>query len=485
MFAENHVHTKRWSLGIGRVVVTLVALLLLSSVALAAVPTTGTFAGVDTARAQRVTFTLPGRTTTVTDWAGALNLQLDKDTKGDRQGPLVKVFCIQLFVVVGRPGSVDTYYSNGSVTAIQPGGCYIRYIVGRYPASNITTQAEGAARQLAIWHFSDGLDLSTVTDAAIRVRAQALADEAQTQVDTNGCPGTNSGLASLTLTPANATVPQGQPVQYTVQLSPASAASSVTITVDSPATLDNGTQSATLTLNNGAATFTVTNTTPGVINVTAQVDNVMDEGTVFESDKQPKTQRLVLGQSITLTASAQVQVVFQEATATATATPTETQAATQTPTATSTPGGATETATTIPTSTSTPVISTETATPRRPTRTPGQGGDATPTSTQTTDVTVTPTTPTNNGGEVTPTIVSNEELTPSPVTGDQGTPTVSAGEVTPTTNQNQALQPKGTKPRSLPNTGDTSANHLDEWLLAIAISLVLAGIALQRRGARR
>lgn len=487
---------RRWGWHIGRVAAAFLVFALMTAVALAALPTTGTFVGADATRAQNVTFTNPVTNQTVTDGAGVLLLQLDRDAPGDKLGPIVDVFCIEVNILVRRN---DTYTGGGSVNALpdKPNapanrGCKIRYVLASHPASSVTTRAEGAAIQLAIWHFSDGLNLNTVTDAAIRARAQAIAAEAEANFAANGCPGTNTGLASLTITPANATVPQGQPVQLTAQITPAGAAPSVNITVDGGAVLNNGQASATVAFDaQGQAVFTVTNPNPGTVNVNATVPYVMDAGTVFNSNRVPTAgQQLVLGESVSLSASAQIQATFQQATPTNTATPTET------PTVTNTPGGPTET----PVSTATPTIpgnntatptatatatDVPTSTPRRsnPTRTPSSVND-TPTATAPVTGNETPTSTPGGGGEGTPTVVSNDG-TPTIVPGSEQTP---AADVTPgtegTPNVPVQANANAAKPRSLPNTGEGSSAAA-EWLLALAATLVVAGIALQRRGARR
>ena len=479
---------RRWQWHIGRVTAAFLVFTLMTALALAAVPTTGTFIGADPARAQNVTFTNPVTNQRVTDGAGVLLLQLDKNAPGDKAGPIVGVFCLQVNVFVYRN---DTYTSGGPVTGVT-GGCQIRYILARHPATGITTAAEGAAVQLAIWHFSDNLQIPSIADAAIRARAQTIVDEANADFAAKGCPGVNTGLASLTITPANATVPQGQPVQLTAQLTPAGAAASVNITVDGGAVLDNGQASATIAFNGqGQAVFTVTNPNPGSVNVNATVPYVMDAGTVFESNRKPRAgQRLVLGENLALSASAQVQAVFQQAT------PTNTATATETPTVTNTPGGPTDTPTS--TATNTPVTNTPggptetptsmpTSTPRRnPTRTPSSVND-TPTATVPVNNNETATiTPGGGGGggEGTPTVVSTD-ATPTSVPGTDQTPAAdvtSGTEGTP--NVPVQANANASKPRSLPNTGE-SPNYGAEWLLALAATLVVAGIALQRRGARR
>ena len=213
----------------------------------------------------------------MTDWSGVLNLQLDRDTPGDGLGPLVPVFCIEVNVLV-RGG--DRYQSDGPVTALD-GGCEIRYLLDKYPASTAITAGEAAARQLAIWHFSDKIDLTTVQEPAIQARAIALADEAALAVALGGCPGTQATTASLTLTPPTASVVAGQVVNYTVTADPPGAAQSVDITISGSATLQNGLQQATLPLVQGVATFSVVNPVAGTSTITARLPYVLDAGTVF------------------------------------------------------------------------------------------------------------------------------------------------------------------------------------------------------------
>src|SRR4051812_30592163 len=173
-------------------------LALLGTSAFAAQPLTGTFRGAQLGR--RVTFTKPGGGI-VNDFAGVLKLQLDQQTPGDGKGPTVPVFCIELNVLVRVS---DRYVSDGPVTTL-PGGCQIRYLLDKYPASTANTANEAAARQLAIWRFSDNVDLTTIQDAAVQSRAVALANEAITQVALNGCPATQTSIATLTLSPPSAT----------------------------------------------------------------------------------------------------------------------------------------------------------------------------------------------------------------------------------------------------------------------------------------
>jgi hypothetical protein len=348
MNTANRLRARIHRLRLWRAVCVALAVLLITSPAFAAQPLTGTFKG--TVIGQFVSFTKPNKKV-VTDWAGVLNLQLDQDTPGDGLGPLVPVFCIEVNVLVRRG---DRYKSDGSVTTLE-GGCQIRYLLDRYPASTATTAGEAAARQLAIWHFSDKIDLTTIQEPAIQARAIALADEAALAIALGGCPGSQTSIASLTLAPPTASVVTGQVVNYTVQADPPSAAQSVDITISGSATLQNGQQQATLPLIQGTATFSVVNPVAGSSTITARLPYVLDAGTVFSPiNAGSPTQRLVMGDRVSLSASATVQAAWGLATETPAAAP---------PTATPIGGAPTATPSTAVPPTATPAAVPPTETP--------------------------------------------------------------------------------------------------------------------------
>src|SRR6266508_2233681 len=163
----------------------LVALVLLAPGLALAQTLTGTFVGKVAGR--EVAFQHQGKQHN--DWAGVLKLKID-------DGPEVPVFCIQIQVRV-RAG--DRYRSDGSVLSL-PNGCQIRYLLDKYPASSVNSADEAAARQLAIWVFSDDVDPATIEDAKIRDRTIALANEARL----GACPARRTEAPELTLTPPTA-----------------------------------------------------------------------------------------------------------------------------------------------------------------------------------------------------------------------------------------------------------------------------------------
>jgi len=287
----------------------LLALLLIASIApvhAAPVQITGTFVGTDVGR--DVTYTFAGKVQT--HWAGSLFFDVDN-------GPRVHVFCIQIQVAVRRG---DRYRSDGSVTKLVD-GCKILYLLVKYPASTATTPDEGAARQLAIWVFSDQLDPNTITDPAVRSRTIALVNEAKA----GQCPAQRIEAPNLTITPPNASAVVGQAVNYTVQAGPQDAGATATVTVTGPATLANGQQQGKVVLDaQGAAPFAVS--INGVGNVTVQVTLPyrLSAGIVLSQlDPNVKTQRLVDAGNLdrVATAVAHVSVTAPTAVITPTAAP--------------------------------------------------------------------------------------------------------------------------------------------------------------------
>jgi hypothetical protein len=279
-----------------RVVAAAVLLFLVAAPALAAAePLTGTFKGKVIGR--DVTFTHGGKQRN--DWAGVLSLQLDG-------GPTVPVFCIEIDIRV-RAG--DRYRSDGPVLAL-PNGCQIRYLLDKYPASSAKTADEAAARQMAIWVFSDGVDTAKIDDATVRARTVALVNEAKK----GACPARRAAAPDLSIEPPVASAAPGQPIAYTVRAGPADAGQVATLTVASPATLAAAPQQPVgqkldVTLDaQGIGRFWVLNASAGQTSIQVSLPYRLDAGTVFSPlDDAVRTQRLVMAQGQRLTATAEAR----------------------------------------------------------------------------------------------------------------------------------------------------------------------------------
>ncbi|MDQ2997764.1 MAG: hypothetical protein M3R61_12005, partial [Chloroflexota bacterium] len=272
--------------------------LLLPSLALAQT-LTGTFVGKVIGR--EVAFQHKGKAQN--DWAGVLKLKLD-------DGSELPVFCIQIEV---RVSTGDRYRSDGPVLAL-PNGCQIRYLLDKYPAATVGDADEAAARQMAIWVFSDNVDPMTIQDIKIRDRTIALVSEARL----GACPLRRTIAPDLTLDPPITSSNAGQTVAYTVRAGALDAGQTLSVSVAGPAVLTDasgagsGQMRQNVTLDSqGQANFWVTGTGVGPVTVRVDLSYLLEAGTVFSQiDDNAPTQRLVMAESRVMASSATAQIVM-------------------------------------------------------------------------------------------------------------------------------------------------------------------------------
>lgn len=260
---------------------------------------TGTFVGKSIGR--EVAFQHRGNPHN--DWAGVLNFKLD-------DGLDLAVFCIQIEV---RVSTGDRYRSDGPVLAL-PNGCQIRYLLDKYPAATVGDADEAAARQLAIWVFSDDVDPLTIQDVKIRDRTIALVNEARLGV----CPLRRTEAPDLRLDPSTTSSAVGQTVAYTVRAGALDAGQTLSASVAGPAVLTDASGAGTgqlrqnVTLDSqGQANFWVTGTGAGQVTVRVDLSYRLEAGTVFSQlDDSAPSQRLVMAESRVLASSATAQVAI-------------------------------------------------------------------------------------------------------------------------------------------------------------------------------
>jgi hypothetical protein len=390
---------------------------------------------------REVTFNHHGKP--LNDWAGTLKFKLDS-------GEDLLVFCIQIDV---RVRSGDRYRSDGPVLGL-PNGCKIRYLLDAYPASSAKDADEAAARQMAIWVFSDGVDPTTIADAKVRDRAIALVKEA------NGkpCPKPRTEAPDLTLDPSTANAAVGQVVAYTVHASSGDAGHPLNISVSGAAVFSDanganlGQQEQTINLDGqSGATIWLLSTGDGETTLSVALPYRLEAGTVYSQiDDTSPTQRLVLAENRDLVAKASAQLSV----------------------AVGAPPALTEQAT-VPATTPTELAEQATVpaiTPSRPAATPP------------------PATHRPNEKDETPTPA--EQPTMTEVAGEAvGATPILAAEVTalpaPTTAQAANVQPRAAapRPRSLPRTGDPASSAIG--LILIGVAALLVGALLRGRRTMR
>ncbi len=211
-------------------------------------------------------------------WAGVLLVEIPVGNP-DR----VAAFCIDLnnTIKVG-----DTFVSDG------PTFCQITYILNEYPPEPGLTNVEAAARQAAIWNFSDGFVVSGPLDVANR--AADIIDSVpspcilpQDPPNLEIAPAYGAVTLPDTVVEFTVTATQdGNPVEG--------------LTVD--LTTDFGILDTPSVVTNeyGEGYFTLTNDTgePSDANIEASADFLLPQGVRFEPVEPPK-QLLVLAEPVT------------------------------------------------------------------------------------------------------------------------------------------------------------------------------------------
>ena len=219
-----------------------------------------------------------GATVTVTDWrqvwAGDLSGMID--------GNPVQFYCIDTQHTISIP-SVDPYTNDGPTSA------QITYILNNY--FPFVTSASGqlpdlnqeaAAVQLAIWHFSDGIDLSKIEDATIAIRNRALAiATAATSATSTPAPI----VTTIKIVPASQTNPGGTPGTFTVEAFDSS--STRMSGVEIALTTNSGTLStSSVTTTGGTETpVTLTQDSSLAATVTAKTTRHIPGGTIYVDEK--------------------------------------------------------------------------------------------------------------------------------------------------------------------------------------------------------
>ena len=210
-------------------------------------------------------------------------------------GPIVPVFCTD---IPHHVGTGDTF-----VASDEEMDCRVKWLLTHYP-SRLTTYTpwpdgapgslsdrynEMAARQAAVWHFSDGLDPDVGT--TIGARAWEIIDV----VPSDACA---ADAPSVAITPASTVNPINTTQTFTVTVTrggePVSGQE-----VNLSADLGALSADAITTDDQGQATFTLTYDMPDTTsNIDAEAEMSLPVGTIFVGTEENK-QKLVLGEETT------------------------------------------------------------------------------------------------------------------------------------------------------------------------------------------
>lgn len=202
-------------------------------------------------------------------------------------GALVNNFCLDLDKQILQ----ETYCEEGSTTTPE-----LVYLLNHYPPS-LTDRIAQAARQAAVWHFTNGADLKDPdsTDEGATVDAEVLAayHAILTDIATN-INGANTpaeylpGPPQLIVAPANITVSLDVSTIQTVTVSLTNGGKPLvgyTVTVTS--TLGTVDRASALTNAQGQADFVLSNTISGTAAIEASAQVILPAIRQFQSSSAP------------------------------------------------------------------------------------------------------------------------------------------------------------------------------------------------------
>lgn len=229
--------------------------------------------------------------------------------KGEVDGVAGKFYCIDLFHYVQwyTSSQPHTYTDNGKANdqIIYILNNYYPFKSYPYSGSASSEQIEAASVQAVIWHYSDGVDVSTIDNTNVKVRAQQIIDDAEANYS-QFYP-----FETLQIVPANQSVPIGGTATFFISAFDANGNPVKNITIN--LTSDNGvlsTASVTTGSNGNTPTFTLTSSSLTSV-VTASASVAVTHGIRYIHSVEPdKWQKLVLASPSGITRSATANVTW-------------------------------------------------------------------------------------------------------------------------------------------------------------------------------
>ncbi len=224
--------------------------------------------------------------------------------KGEVDGNNANFFCIDIqkqlvYWTSTNPHTyTDTSYTPSQITYVLNN--YYPYKNYPYPGALGTVNNEAAAVQLAIWHFSDGINLNTVSNSTLRNRAIQIVNDANANHN-NVIPP-----ATLVMMPATQSLPWGSPASFNVLAYDLNGnplpGRNVNVSVSS-GTLNFS--SLSTNISGVAGPFTVTQGTSNSSSIIATATTIIPQGTRYVHKLQPDNyQKLVLATPTVATSTA-------------------------------------------------------------------------------------------------------------------------------------------------------------------------------------
>lgn len=245
---------------------------------------------------QNVSFQYPIGTT-MQVWAGTLN--------GDLNGNAAKFYCIDIshYLATWSSSSPNEYTDDG------PTNQYISYILNNYaPFTGTPTANQASAVQTAIWHFSDGVDVNTITNATVKALAMQIVNDAYANA--------NSGsiLSTLIFNPSNLVIPVGQNASFNLTAYKSTFQPMQGINVDFSATSGTlGFTSAVTDATGVISGITLAKGTSNNATVTATAHHIVPQGTRYIHKVSPdQYQKIVLATPVNAAIATNATVTWVE-----------------------------------------------------------------------------------------------------------------------------------------------------------------------------
>jgi choice-of-anchor A domain-containing protein/uncharacterized repeat protein (TIGR01451 family) len=220
--------------------------------------------------AEGATITYTFNSSSKTNFAGVITGTLNSQTQ--------KFYCIDLLHEV-NPGAHPTYTDANSTPP------EITYILNNYfpfetGYSGILSDInkEAASVQAAIWHFSDGVDGNSITDATVKNRTLAIISDASANAN-NVQP-----LQTLQIIPTNQSLQQGTPATFIVKALSLDGTPRSGLTITLSTSLSGSllsTTSVTTGTNGQSGQITLTYSGVGTATVTATAQIAIPQGTRY------------------------------------------------------------------------------------------------------------------------------------------------------------------------------------------------------------
>lgn len=228
-----------------------------------------------------------------TTWAGTF--------KGDIDGNAANFYCVDILhnLAFWRNNSPNYYkdsiYTPSTITYVLMN--YFPYKAYPYAGALNTREKEAAAIQIALWHFADGVDLSSVTNSNAGLGTEIRNRAIQIVNDANANAGSLIPVKTLFFTDDDMSLLGSTPASFTLKAFNELAQPAANVTVILTATGGVLSQSTVQTTSTGETPVITFTPNPGATNVTinASAQVIVPQGTRYFHTVAPNTyQKLVL-----------------------------------------------------------------------------------------------------------------------------------------------------------------------------------------------